>query len=159
LTAGARGISAVQAESAEEIARIAARAEHLGRVARVSIRINPAIDEDALGTHAHIATGHDEAKFGVPLEQVDDVAAPAQRARSLRLVGRTCHIGSQLTSTSAYVAAAQVLFDAASRAQGRGAPLEFVDTGGGFGIDYGAGCAARPADFVRAAIDAKRAAG
>jgi diaminopimelate decarboxylase len=159
LGAGARGICAIQAESAEEVARVAARAERLGRVARISLRINPAIDEDALGTHAHIATGHDEAKFGVPLEQVDDLVAAALAAPTLRLVGLTCHIGSQLTSTSAYVAAAQVLFDAASRAKGRGAPLEFVDTGGGFGIDYGEGCAARPADFVRAALGAKRGAG
>jgi diaminopimelate decarboxylase len=51
------------------------------------------------------------------------------------------------------------LFDAATRARRAGAPLEFVDTGGGFGIDYGAGGVARPSDFARAAIEAKRAAG
>jgi diaminopimelate decarboxylase len=157
--AGPRGILAVQAESVEEIARLAARAGAAGRVARVSLRVNPGIDEDALGTHAHIATGHDEAKFGVPLADVDRAIEAAVSAPSLRLVGVTCHVGSQLASTGVYVQGARVLFDTVARARGRGAPIEFVDAGGGFGIDYGGGYAARPAEFVRAALEAKREAG
>src|SRR5262249_28521976 len=114
---------------------------------------------DALGTHAHIATGHDEAKFGIPLADLDVAIARALESPALRLVGVTCHIGSQLTQIGAYVEAAGVLFDAATRARGKGPALEFVDTGGGFGIDYGAGGVARPGDFVRAAVEAKRTAG
>src|SRR5579859_3757988 len=65
LSSGARGIGAVLVESLEEIARVEARARALGRKARVGIRVNPSVDL-AGKTHAHIATGHDRAKFGVP---------------------------------------------------------------------------------------------
>jgi diaminopimelate decarboxylase len=143
----------------EEIERLAARTSALGKAARVSLRLNPGIDEETLGTHSHIATGHDEAKFGVPLADLDHAIDRALSSPHLRLVGVTCHVGSQLTSTEGYVQGARVLFEAAARAKGKGAPLEFVDSGGGFGIDYGAGCASRPADFVRATIEAKRAIG
>jgi len=74
-------------------------------------------------------------------------------------VGVACHVGSQLTSVEPYVQSARTLFGVAVRARAAGAPLEFVDTGGGFGIDYGAGCPVRPADFVRATREAMRGAG
>src|SRR5262249_60190376 len=62
LGAGDRGILALQMESVEEIARTEARAAALGRRGRVSLRVNPGILAD---THAHVATGHHEAKFGI----------------------------------------------------------------------------------------------
>lgn len=149
LASGERGIGAIQAESVEEIARIAARARALGKVGRVSIRVNPGIDEDTLGTHSYIATGHDEAKFGVPLDSVGEaLAAVAREAGALTLIGLTAHAGSQFTATDAYLASARVLFRLASEARPRFPSLAFVDTGGGFGIDYGAGCPVRPADFI-----------
>ena len=151
LAAGARGVGAIQLESVEEIARVAARAKALGRRARVSMRINPAVSFDALDTHAHIATGHDEAKFGIPSV---DVVSALERVRGLpelELVGLTVHVGSQITATEAYVEAARVVLGFARGLRDAGVTsLAFVDTGGGFGIDYGAGCAVRPADFVRA---------
>jgi diaminopimelate decarboxylase len=151
IAAEARGVGAIQLESVEEIARVAARAAALGRRARVSVRINPAVSIDALDTHAHIATGHDEAKFGIPHV---DVASALERVRAsadLDLVGLTVHVGSQITATAAYVDAARVVFGFARGLRDAGVTsLAFVDTGGGFGIDYGAGCGVRPADFVRA---------
>ena len=146
----ARGICAIQAESIEELDRVDARARAAGKIARVSIRVNPQVDAEDIGTHAHITTGHDEAKFGVPRGDVDLALARAAALPSTKLVGVACHVGSQLTSVEPYVQSARVLFGVAAQARGAGAPLEFVDTGGGFGIDYGAGCAVRPADFVRA---------
>jgi diaminopimelate decarboxylase len=159
LQAGPHGILAIQAESVEEVERVAARAAARGKVARLSLRVNPGIEEDALGTHSHIATGHDEAKFGIPLADLDEAVGRALAAPSLRLIGLACHVGSQLTSLDAYLQGARVLFEAALRVRGRGAPLSFIDTGGGFGIDYGGGCPVQPADFVRATLDAKRACG
>jgi diaminopimelate decarboxylase len=159
LSVGQRGILALQAESVEELARIEARARAMGRTARVSIRVNPGVDREAIGTHAHIATGHDEAKFGIAR---DDVPAALDFIRStprLALVGVSAHVGSQFTTTEPYVASARVVFQVANLARGAGAPLVFVDTGGGFGIDYGEGCAATPPDFVRAARSLQRAAG
>ncbi|MBK6461839.1 MAG: diaminopimelate decarboxylase [Myxococcales bacterium] len=149
LGAGDRGILAVQLESVEEIARVAARARALGRVARVSLRVNPGLDPDEIATHANIATGHDEAKFGVPLARFGEALAAVAARPELDLFGLSSHVGSQFVSTDAYERGAEVLFGLARQALARGARLRTLDTGGGFGIDYGAGCPVRPADFVR----------
>jgi diaminopimelate decarboxylase len=145
---GDSGIGAIQVESVEELPRIAARAAAVGRVARVSLRINPAVDMEALDTHSYIATGHDEAKFGVPLASVTDALGRLEGDAHLRLVGVGSHVGSQLTSTDAYLASASALFTFAREVRAR-FELTFVDAGGGFGIDYGDGCPVRPADFMR----------
>ncbi len=146
--AGPSGILAIQMESVEEIARIEARAAALGRRARVSIRVNPGVETD---THAHVSTGHDEAKFGVARADLPAAWEAIARAPHLDLVGLSAHVGSQLTQTDEYLAAAEVVLALAVERHTAGARFEFIDFGGGFGIDYGAGCAARPADFARAA--------
>jgi diaminopimelate decarboxylase len=165
LAAGANGIAALQLESVEEVGRIEARARATGRTARVSIRVNPSVDLKGV-THAHIATGHDAAKFGVARGDVGRAAERVRDAPNLELVGLATHVGSQFTTISPYVEAVQVLFEMARalRADGRSRALAFVDTGGGFGVDYQAAAPdrggsvvttastpPRPADFVRAA--------
>jgi diaminopimelate decarboxylase len=147
--AGERGILALQMESVEEIARVEARAAALGREARVSLRVNPDVEAD---THAHIATGHDEAKFGIPRADLHLAYAALDRAPHLRLVGLSCHVGSQLTQTDEYLAAARILMELAAARMATHPTLELIDFGGGFGIDYGAGCPVAPADFARAAV-------
>jgi diaminopimelate decarboxylase len=157
---GDGGILALQAESIEELQRIDDRGRALGRRARVAIRVNPGVDAGDLDTHAHIKTGHDEAKFGVARCDMAAALALAKRAKHLELVGVSAHVGSQFTSTDAYVAAARVVFEVARAAREQGAKLQYVDTGGGFGIDYdGASVVASPAEFVRAARIEQRAAG
>jgi diaminopimelate decarboxylase len=165
LACGAHGIAALQLESVEEVGRIDARARAVGRTARVSIRVNPSVDLKGV-THAHIATGHDAAKFGVARGDVARAAELVHHTPNLVLVGLATHLGSQFRTVSPYVEAVQVLFEMARtlRADGRARALSFVDTGGGFGIDYGApapnrdgssvttvATPPRPADFVRAA--------
>jgi diaminopimelate decarboxylase len=142
---GDRGILAIQLESVEEIGRVAARAQALGRRARVSIRVNPSVEAD---TARGIATGHDEAKFGVARGDLGEAFAAIDREPLLVLVGLSSHIGSQLTQTAEYLAAAEILLEIAGARQASRASLEFVDFGGGFGVDYGAGCPASPADFA-----------
>jgi diaminopimelate decarboxylase len=147
---GDAGIRAINVESVEEIPRIAARAAEQGRVARVTLRVNPGVAAAELDTHSYIATGHDEAKFGIPLASVPDAVRALEAASSVvRLVGVTSHAGSQLTSVDAYLASARAVFETARALRGRFA-LELVDTGGGFGIDYGGGITVRPGDFIRA---------
>lgn len=146
LTTGPNGIHAIQAESVEEIARVGARAAALGRRARISLRINPGI---AIDTHAHVATGHDAAKFGIARGDIADAFAAVDAHPSIHLVGVSAHIGSTQTTTEPYEAAARVLFEVARAREAAKGPLEFVDAGGGFGIDYGNGCPASPADFGR----------
>jgi diaminopimelate decarboxylase len=160
LACGTRGIGAIQIESVEEIARIEARARAAGRQARVSVRVNPSVDLTE-ATHAHIATGHDEAKFGVPLDDAQDAVRVAAASPSLLLVGMGVHAGSQFTSLEPYVAAARVLFELVEglRASGACPGLRFVDSGGGFGVDYGEGASATPAEFVRAARKEQEAHG
>jgi diaminopimelate decarboxylase len=157
--AGEHGIHALQLESVEELLRIEARARASARQAQVAIRVNPGVDKEAVGTHAHVTTGHDEAKFGVARDDVAAALSLAHRSKHVALIGISTHVGSQLTATEAYVTAGRVVFEVARAARERGAALRFVGTGGGFGIDYGEGCATKPADFVRAIRAEQRAAG
>ena len=147
--AGEGGILALQIESVEEIARVEARAKALGKKGRVSIRVNPGVVAD---THAHVATGHDEAKFGVSTADLPRAYEALASAKNLSLVGLSSHVGSQLTKTGEYLAAAEVLLGLGADARKRGHALELIDFGGGFGVDYGAGCPVTPADFARAAV-------
>jgi len=147
--AGDRGILGIQMESVEEIARVEARAAALGRRARVSLRINPGVEAD---THAHVATGHDEAKFGIAGADLPAAWEALARAPHVDLIGLGGHVGSQLTATGEYLAAAEILLAIAVERQRAGAAIELVDFGGGFGIDYGGGCPVQPADFARAAV-------
>ncbi len=154
---GDAGIRALNVESVEEIPRIAARAAEQGRIASITLRINPGLAKEEIGTHNYITTGHDEAKFGVPLPSLPAALAEVARG-NVRLVGITAHPGSQLTSLEGYLASARVVFDTAKSLRDR-FTLQFVDTGGGFGIDYGDGCPVRPSDFIRAARALQKAEG
>ena len=149
------GICAIQVESVEEIARIEARASALSVRARASFRFNPELD--AIDTHAHIATGHDEAKFGIAAADVPRAIEAFRNSKNVDLVGLTTHVGSQFTSTDEYLKGARALFALARNMCNMHALApRFLDVGGGFGIDYGAGCSVRPADFVRAARVAQK---
>ena len=166
----ASGIAALQIESVEEVARISARARTAGRRARVSVRVNPSVELTG-ATHAHIATGHDAAKFGVVLDDVPQAVRLIEGAPELELVGLATHVGSQFMSLQPYVEGARVLFDLARSLRDGGAlrSLAFVDTGGGFGVCYEdsadgvlgpirkAAPSPRPADFVRATLAEQRA--
>jgi len=153
-----RGIGAIQIESIEEIARVDARARAQGRVARVAIRVNPGLDFEELATHAHVATGHDEAKFGVAKADLEHALAAVGAAKNVALVGLSSHVGSQFFRTAPYVTAARVACELVRGLRSRFS-LEFVDTGGGFGVDYAGGETARPADFVRETLAVMRETG
>jgi diaminopimelate decarboxylase len=153
----------LQIESVEEIDRVAGRARTASARARVGLRVNPGLDKELLATHDHVATGHDEAKFGIARA---DLPRAFDRCRVLseqvQLAGIASHIGSQLGDIEPYRRAARELFALAADMRGSAAPeLAFVDCGGGFGVDYAAGpnpASPRPADFVRAAREVQREA-
>lgn len=142
-------ILAVQAESVEELRRISERAKALGQRARVSLRLNPAVEIDS---HSHIATGHDKAKFGVAGRDLSGALAHLSTDPHLTLVGLSTHVGSMLKTPDAYLKSARVVCDAAREARKSRMPLEYVDFGGGFGIDYGESPADPPEQFARAAL-------
>ena len=150
---GAR-IVAIQVESIEEIDRVERARPRRGRRARASRSASTrGWTRTRVETHAHVATGHDEAKFGVARDDVAAALSLAKRSnapRARRASRRTSARSSRRPRPTSRRRAA--LFERGARGVGRrGASLAFVDTGGGFGIDYGDGCAATPADFVRAA--------
>lgn len=148
---GERGIRAIQVESIEEISRVDARARAAGRNVRVAIRVNPGLDLDELATqtHAHIVTGHDEAKFGVARADLSAALDVVKASANVTLVGVSSHVGSQFFTTAPYISAARVVFELATEIRARGHALEFADTGGGMGVDYSGAECARPATFIR----------
>ncbi len=148
----AAGIASIHVESIEEIARVASRARVLARRASVSVRVNPALAKEAIATHSHVATGHDEAKFGVLADDMRyAIAALAREGDAIDPVGVSAHVGSQLTEVGPYLESAAALIAIAQEFRKEFAStMRLVDTGGGMGIDYGAGCGVVPGDFVRA---------
>ena len=141
---------AIQAESVEELSRIATRARALGRQARVAFRLNPGVE---IESHAHISTGHDKAKFGITRADVARAFETVDAAGdALVAVGLSTHIGSMLGDVAPYLQSAQHVCDVARARRAHKPGLEYVNFGGGFGIDYGAGQRARPADFAKSAV-------
>jgi diaminopimelate decarboxylase len=155
------GIASLHVESIEEIGRVAARARALGKRASVSVRVNPSLAKEAIATHHHVSTGHDEAKFGVLADDMPFAfEALAREADALDPVGVSAHVGSQLTEVQPYLDSAAALIAIAQEFRKRFAStMRLVDTGGGMGIDYGAGCNVEPGDFVRAVRPLLAAAG
>jgi diaminopimelate decarboxylase len=152
-----KGILAIQAESVEELTRVAARAHATGRRADVSLRINPGIEIDS---HSHIATGHDAAKFGI--SESDLAAAYAVIASSegrLAQIGVSVHLGSMMTSTEAYARSARKLCDLARERRDQVSTLKYVDFGGGFGVDYGSSPSVPPSEFAHTCVRTLRDAG
>ena len=148
---------AIQAESVEEVFRIAARARALGRQARVAFRLNPGVE---IESHAHISTGHDKAKFGITRADVGRAFEAVDSAsEALVAVGLSAHVGSMLGEVAPYLESARHVCDVARARRALKSGLEYVNFGGGFGIDYGSGQHARPADFGRAAVQLAAAEG
>lgn len=155
--AGEFGLFAIVIDCVEEIGRVEARAKAANRVARISLRINPNVRADTI---EHIATGHDESKFGIAIERLPAAIEALSKCSYIILVGLSIHIGSQLTRTDEYLDAADALFDVVKRYEAdTGDRLELLDVGGGYGIDYGNGCPARPADFAHKVVHRAHDAG
>lgn len=143
-------ILAIQVESVTELLRIRERARARHQIARVSMRINPSVKIDS---HAHIATGHDAAKFGIAQSDLPEAFATLAGSKdTLELVGLSTHVGSMLKAPDAYLKSARVVCAQAKIARELSHSLEYVDFGGGFGIDYGDGPAAPPSEFATAAL-------
>jgi diaminopimelate decarboxylase len=127
------GIGEWNAESEDEVGRIAAAAAARGKRARVSLRVNPDIDARS---HPYISTGLRETKFGV---DIDEALAILRRARSLagiEVVGVQCHIGSQIVETEPITAAVRALAGLSRKLLDEGFALRTIDIGGGLGVSY-----------------------
>ena len=128
-----KGIRCLNLESEAELERVDAVARGLGKRAPIAFRVNPDIDAR---THPYISTGLKENKFGVAHADAERLYRRAAAMAGIRVAGIGCHIGSQLTRSSPYAAAAARIVALADRlAKGR-IELDHIDLGGGFGIRY-----------------------
>src|SRR5690349_1969429 len=127
------GILCVNVESEPELELLAGIAAAKGRVANVSLRVNPDIDAR---THAKIATGRAENKFGIPISRAREVYARAAKLKGLKVAGVDMHIGSQITDLDPFGDAFMLLADFVRELRGDGHAINHVDLGGGLGIPY-----------------------
>ena len=127
------GIRCFNVESEPELLRIDRLAGEMGRIAPVSLRVNPDVDAR---THPYIATGLKENKFGVDIQEAEAVYLRAAELPHLRITGIDCHIGSQLTDLAPFIAALERVLALADRLAERGVAIGHLDLGGGLGIRY-----------------------
>lgn len=145
---GAR-IGQINLESIEELDALASVAGRIGGApARVGIRVNPDVTVE---THPYTRTAMAAAKFGIPADQVVEVACRIRQYRQLSLVGLAMHVGSQVLDPSPFVQGAKRLTElfGTLRAQGIDS-IDSMDLGGGLGIRYNAETPLAPARLVDA---------
>jgi diaminopimelate decarboxylase len=129
----AAGILCFNVESEPELELLSARAAALGKVAPISLRINPDVDAR---THKKISTGKAENKFGIPWQKARQVYARAATLPGIKITGIDTHIGSQITELQPFDDAFALLVDLVGALRADGHAIEHVDLGGGLGIPY-----------------------
>ncbi len=140
-------------ESEAELLRLNDVAGQMGKVAPVSLRVNPDVDAK---THPYISTGLKQNKFGVAITAVLALYREAAALPHLRVTGMDCHIGSQLTELSPFIAAAEKVLALVDTLAREGIRLEHLDLGGGLGIRYRDETPPSIADYAAALIGALR---
>ncbi|MDW3225093.1 MAG: diaminopimelate decarboxylase [Paracoccaceae bacterium] len=127
------GIRQFNVESEPEMEVLNATARAMGETAPITIRVNPDVDAK---THAKIATGKSENKFGIPISRARDVYALAATMEGLDVIGIDVHIGSQLTELAPYELAYQKVAELTEQLRADGHVIRRLDLGGGLGIPY-----------------------
>ncbi|MFA7669454.1 MAG: diaminopimelate decarboxylase [Burkholderiaceae bacterium] len=127
------GVKCFNVESEAELERLAQVAATSGRVAHVSLRVNPDVDAH---THPYISTGLKENKFGIAIEAAPQVYRRAMSLPGLKVVGVDCHIGSQITDATPYLDALDKLITLIHGLRDEDIHLQHLDLGGGIGIRY-----------------------
>lgn len=145
------GILCFNVESAAELERLNEVAGSMGKMAPVSLRVNPDVDAK---THPYISTGLKQNKFGVAYTEAIALYRKARDLPHLRITGVDCHIGSQLTEISPFIAAAEKVLALVDALVQEGIRLEHIDLGGGLGICYNDETPPAIADYVSALLGA-----
>ena len=127
------GIRCFNIESHAELDRIQAVAKRCGKVAPISIRVNPDVDAK---THPYISTGLKDNKFGVDIEAAPQLYANAAACSHIQILGIDCHIGSQLTELPPFIDALERVLKLKQQLETQGIPIHHLDLGGGLGIQY-----------------------
>ncbi|TMV67145.1 diaminopimelate decarboxylase, partial [Thioclava sp. BHET1] len=135
------GIRQFNVESEPELRALSEVASDLGLVAPIAVRVNPDVDAR---THAKIATGKKENKFGIPISRAAEVYAEAARLPGIEVVGIDVHIGSQLTELEPFEQAFAKVAELTETLRAAGHDIRRLDLGGGLGIPYQRDNAAPP---------------
>ena len=120
-------------ESEHELSRLSMVAAEMKKIAPVAIRFNPNVDA---GVHEFTKTGRKSDKFGVSIEAAKDLIKKSSKSASLKLVGLTCHIGSQIMELKGFEDAAKQALKLLIELDRLNINLDFIDMGGGLGVNY-----------------------
>ena len=120
-------------ESASELKRLNEVAGSMGRIAPVSLRVNPNVDAK---THPYISTGLKNNKFGVAFEDAISVYEQAAAMPNIAVHGVDCHIGSQITELAPFIEALDLILGLVDALETKGIHISHIDVGGGIGITY-----------------------
>lgn len=143
------GIRCFNVESAAELERINQVAAEMGKIAPISLRVNPDVDAH---THPYISTGLKENKFGISVEQAIEVYRQARQLSHIKIVGMDCHIGSQLTELQPFLDATDRLIVLMEQLKQDGIELHHLDLGGGLGVTYRDEQAPHPTEYAAALL-------
>ncbi len=127
------GILALNVESEEELGIINDLAGRIGRRARVFLRVNFDIPSD---THPYTTTGRKHNKFGVESARAEEIIRKTAALPSVEMLGIHSHIGSQITKSETFCAAARAIVDLIETLRRGGIELTQLNFGGGFGVQY-----------------------
>lgn len=134
-------------ESEAELLRINQIAGEMGKIAPISLRVNPDVDAH---THPYISTGLKENKFGVSAEQAREVYKVAATLPNIKIIGMDCHIGSQLTELQPFLDAVDRLIVLMEQLKQDGILLKHLDLGGGLGVTYTDETPPYPTEYAKA---------
>lgn len=143
------GIRCFNVESQPELMVINDIAAEMGKVAPISLRVNPDVDAQ---THPYISTGLKENKFGIAHDQALEVYQLAASMSNIAVHGIDCHIGSQLTQITPFVDALKRVLELVDQLKANDISLQHLDLGGGLGIRYQNETPPEPAEQIAALL-------
>ena len=144
------GICCFNVESIAELYHINQIAGEMGKVAPISLRVNPDVDAH---THPYISTGLKENKFGVSVDEAREVYKLAATLSHIKITGMDCHIGSQLTELQPFLDATDRLIRLMEQLKEDGITLKHLDLGGGLGVTYTDETPPHPSDYATALLN------
>lgn len=149
-------VRSINIESVAELNRVQKVATSLNATASIAFRVNPNVDPE---THPYISTGMDKAKFGVTMEAAFEAYKLADSMDHIDVHGIACHIGSQITKTSPFSDALEIVLNMVKRLQQEGITIKQLDLGGGLGIDYQGETPPSAFDYVQSMLEGIKAHG
>ena len=144
------GIRCFNVESIAELHHINQIAGEMGKIAPISLRVNPDVDAH---THPYISTGLKENKFGVSVDEAREVYKLAATLPHVKITGMDCHIGSQLTELHPFLDATDRLIRLIEQLKEDDITLKHLDLGGGLGVTYTDETPPHPSDYATALLN------